>query len=389
MTGTSIRRAVALVVFLAASACDGSAGPDGYQKPAQTNDGWATASPEQVGMDPQPLLGLLDLVAHTEGHLFHGLLIVRNQRLVLEEYWRGTDLEPGTLAPVERDFDRNTLHYVASVSKSITSALAGIAIDQARLGGVEDSVFSYFPDYAGLQTDDNGGITVRHLLAFSSGYDWNEFVYGFDDPRDSHYQMFATPDPIGYLFARPMVSDPGAEFRYNSGDTNLLGEIVRRTSSSATLVDYADRYLFAPLGITTYEWLRFPRAAGITFASGGVSLRPRDMAKLGAVYLDGGVWNGTRIVSQGWVDASTALSTPLSGTYRSAYGYGYNWWLGRSQYRGGTVEYFRASGWGGQEVFVYPQLALIVVFTAGRYYDTSPLRVDDLLEQYILPAIVD
>jgi CubicO group peptidase (beta-lactamase class C family) len=389
MTGTNFRRAAGLVLLLTAFACDWLTGPDGYEQPPQTNDGWATASLEHVGMDPEPLLDLLDLVAHTDNHLLHGLLIVRHRRLVFEEYWRGTDLDPWTLDPVERDFDRNTLHYVASVSKSVTSALAGIAIGQAYIGGVEDSLFAYFPEYAGLRTDENGEITLRHLLTFSSGYDWNEFVYGFDDPRDSHNQMFATSDPIGYLLDRQVTTAPGAVFHYNSGDTNLLGEIVRRASSSATLVEYAERHLFGSLGISEYEWLRFPRATAVTFASGGVSLRPRDMAKLGALYLDGGVWNGTRILTQEWVTASTAPSMTIGGTHRSLYGYGYNWWLGRSEHRGGSVEYFRAAGWGGQDVFVYPELDLVVVFTAGGYDHTPPLRVDDLLEQYILPSIIE
>jgi len=374
---------------MAVSACDAGTGPDGYQKPPQTGDGWATASLEQVGMNPQPLLDLLELIDTTEQHLFHGLVIARSQRLVFEQYWPGTDLEPAALEPVQQNFDRNTLHYVASVSKSITSALAGIAVDQGFIGGVAESLFAYFPDYVGLRTLENGGITLWHLLSFSSGYDWNEFVYGFDDPRDSHNQMFAAADPVAYLLARPVVSVPGAVFHYNSGDTNLMGEIVRRASSSATLVAYADRYLFQPLEISTYAWLRFPRDTRITFASGGVSLRPRDMAKLGELYLDGGVWNGTRIVSQQWVRASTTQAVPIGSAHRSLYGYGYNWWLGRSQYQGGTVEYFRAAGWGGQEVFVYRELDLVVVFTAGRYYDTSPLHVEDLLEQYILPAIVE
>jgi len=389
MTNAIVRRAVLIALIPAALACDWLTGPDGYEQPPQTNDGWATAPLEQVGMDPQPLLDLLDLVAHTENHLLHGLLVVRNQRLVFEEYWRGTDLDPWTLDPVERGFDRNTLHYVASVSKSVTSALAGIAVDQGLIEGVADSLFAYFPDYADLRTDQNGAIMLWHLLSFSSGYDWNEFVYGFDDPRDSHNQMFATADPIGYLLDRQVTTTPGAVFHYNSGDTNLLGEIVRRASSSATLVEYAEQYLFDPLGISAYAWVRFPRATAVTFASGGVSLRPRDMAKLGALYLDGGVWNGTRILSQEWVSASTAQAVPLGGAHRSLYGYGYNWWLGRSQYRGGTVEYFRAAGWGGQAVFVYPELELVVVFTQGGYYDTPPLRVDDLLEQYILPSIIE
>lgn len=382
------RRPVILVALIAAFACDRATGPD-YHRPQEIDDGWRTASLEDVAMDRGPLLDLLELIDTTENHLMHGLVIVRNQRLVFEQYWPGVDLEPGTLDSVERDFDLTTLHYVASVSKSITSALAGIAVAQGSIGGVGDLLFSYFPEYADLQNDANRGIELRHLLAFSSGYDWNEFEYGFDDPRDSHYQMFATSDPIGYLLGRSMVSVTGAEFRYNSGDTNLMGEIIRQATSSAKLVDYADQYLFQPLGITTYEWLRFPLAPDITFASGGASLRPRDMAKLGELYLERGVWNGVRVVSQDWVAASTALSTPLVGDFRSVYGYGYNWWLGRSAYLNGTTEYFRAAGWGGQEVFVYPELELVVVFTAGGYYDSSPLRVDDLLEHYILPAIVN
>ena len=125
----------------------------------------------------------------------------------------------------------------------------------------------------------------------------------------------------------------------------------------------------------------------VTFASGGASLRPRDMAKLGALYLNGGVWNGERIVSAQWVEASTRQSIPLVGQYRSLYGYGYNWWLGRSEYVDREVEYFRAAGWGGQYVYVFPELELVIVFTAGGFYETRPLNVNDIIEDYIFLAI--
>ncbi len=377
-------------VALLALACDSASGPqNGYERPVRTDDGWETASLEQVGMEPGPLLDLLALIADTEDHMIHSLVIVRDQKLVFEEYWPGVDLEPGTLDPVAREFDRETLHYVASVSKSITSALVGIAIDRGLVGGVEDTLFAHFPEYAHLRREDNRQIVLEHLLSFSSGYDWNEFVFGFNDPRDSHYQMFNTRDPVGYLLARPVTSNPGAVFHYNSGDTNLLGEIVRRSSSSETLVAFADQYLFRPLDIETYDWVRFPLAPRVTFASGGVSLRPRDMAKLGALYLEGGVWNGNRVISEQWTRASTEQAIPLVGSYRTLYGYGYNWWLGRSPYRGTTVEYFRAAGWGGQYVYVFPELELIVVFTAGGYYDTRPLDANDIIEDYIFRAIVE
>ena len=130
MTRRPIVRAWALfLVLFSQLACDSPTAPeDGYRVPKQTSDGWETASVRSVGMDPRPLEGLLELIAQTPDHLIHSILIVKDQKLVFEEYWPGTDLVPESLASVERDFDRETLHYVASVSKSITSALAGIAL---------------------------------------------------------------------------------------------------------------------------------------------------------------------------------------------------------------------------------------------------------------------
>ncbi len=380
----------AWMALLATLACDSAVGPaNDYERPVRTGDGWDTATLEQVGMDAEPLLDLLRLIESTDDHLIHSLLVVREGKLVFEEYWPGTDLEPETLDPVPKAFDRETVHYVASVSKSLTSALAGIAWDRGLIGGVADSLFAHFPEYGHLRTDDNGPIAVEHLLSFTSGYAWNEFVYGFDDPRDSHNQMFRAGDPIGFLLARPVTTEPGSVFHYNSGDTNLLGEIVRRSAAASTLADFAERHLFQPLDIATYAWIRFSLAPAVTFASGGASLRPRDMAKLGALYLSGGTWNGTRVISEAWVTASTTEAIPLAGSYRTLYGYGYNWWLGRFPYLNGTVEYFRAAGWGGQDVIVVPELELVVVFTAGGYYEPRPLDVEDLIVDYILHAIAE
>jgi CubicO group peptidase (beta-lactamase class C family) len=110
------------------------------------------------------------------------------------------------------------------------------------------------------------------------------------------------------------------------------------------------------------------------------------MAKLGALYLSLGEWNGERIISSDWVQASTSMSTPISDM-EGTYGYGYNWWLGRSSYQDRTVDYYCAMGWGGQYIIVYPELDTVVVFTAGGYWEERPLYFSDLLEDYILPAI--
>jgi CubicO group peptidase (beta-lactamase class C family) len=225
------------------------------------------------------------------------------------------------------------------------------------------------------------------MLSFSSGYEWNEFVYGFHDPRDSHYQMFASQDPIRHLLSRHVTTTPGEIFHYNSGDTNLVGEVVRRASSEPILIDFAEEYLFEPLGITQYGWWTIGYGSHLAFASGGVSLRPRDMAKLGQLYLDGGVWNGARIVSQAWVDESVQMAIPLLGNYTTLYGYGYNWWLGRFEHAGAPVEYYRAAGWGGQDIYVMPSLNMVIVFTAGGFFESRPLHVNNLIQDFVFPAI--
>ncbi|NNE48136.1 MAG: serine hydrolase [Rhodothermales bacterium] len=381
-------RSIWILLLLLVAACDSQKDPESdYERPPATGDGWETAYLHDVGVDAAPLLDLLDVISSTDDHLIHGLLIIKDQKLVFEEYWPGMDLDPETLQQIARSFDRNTLHYVASVSKSITSALCGLALDQGLLKTVDDTLFSFFPQYEHLLNDDNRNITLRHLLSFSSGYEWNEFEYDFGDPRDSHYQMFNTIDPMGYLLGRAMISIPGSEFLYNSGDTNLLGEIIRKKSSASTLIDFAKENLFDPLGIEDFSWRRFSMVPELTFASGGASLRPRDMAKIGLLYLNSGVWDGRRILSDDWVDASTTMSTPLTGDYQPLYGYGYNWWLGRFAYGATNVAYYRAAGWGGQDVFVFPELEMVVVFTAGGYYESRPLRANDIIEDYILPAL--
>ncbi len=234
----------ALLVAWPPTACGSPTDPDlRYRVPEQTSDGWQTASVESVGMDPRPLEELLALVHGTPGHLLHALLIVKDGQLVFEEYWPGVDLDPATLDAVERDYDRETLHYVASVSKTLTSALAGIAVDRGITGSVHDPVFACFPEHADLRTGARAQVTLEHLLSFSSGWDWNEHVYGFDDPRHSDHQMSHAADPVSQLLSRLFVSAPEAVFSYNSGDANLLGEVVRRASSSATLVRFAEENL--------------------------------------------------------------------------------------------------------------------------------------------------
>jgi CubicO group peptidase (beta-lactamase class C family) len=261
----------------------------------------------------------------------------------------------------------------------------GIAFDEGLIDSVEETVFSFFPEYDYLRNEDNEDITIEQMLKMSSGYDWNEFVYDWDDPRDSHYQLFNSHSPVVFLLGRPVVSEPGSTFHYNSGDTNLLGEIIRRTSLSNNLYEFAEEYLFGPLGIDTYHWQRLPLANYVTFASGGLFLKPRDMLKIGTLYLNDGQWNGEQIISSSWVHESFENTIPLN----EIYAYGYQWWLAPAQYESGTVQSYCAIGWGGQHIIIIPELELAVVWTAGGYYEDTLLHREEIINDYILKAIID
>ncbi|MGD8794257.1 MAG: serine hydrolase, partial [Anaerolineae bacterium] len=309
----------------------------------------------------------------------HSLLVVKDGKLVFEEYfpgytWNYAD-EQFRGAPV--DFDRDTRHNLASVTKSFTSALVGIAIDRGLIGGVEDRVFAYFPDYAHLQAGGKARLTLEHLLTMQSGLAWNEMDVFYDTTENDLIHLFTIPDPVDYILSRRLVAEPGTTWYYNGGNTNLLGEAIRQASGQR-MDAFAEQHLFGPLGITNYEW-DFINPDFI-HASGNLQLRPRDMAKFGQLYLDGGVWGGQQVVSRAWVE----VSTRSHAIPRWADGYGYQWWLRAYDSGGQQVDAFYADGWGGQRILVLPELEMVVVFTGGNYVQDTPM--DEILTRFILPA---
>ncbi len=385
---------IMLSVFLFTLSCKDSTDPGNnngneytYSVPEQVNDGWETASLADAGMNPLPLIIMMNELLNREDHQVHGILIVKNGKLVFEEYFSGEDLDISSGPQyVHRDFDRNTLHYLASVNKSFTSALVGIAVDRGLITGVDEKLFSFFPEYADLNNEEKDKITVAHTLAMASGIPWDEST-PYSDPRNDMRQMFMSNDPIRYVLAKPLFATPGAQFHYNSGTTCVLGEIVKK-QSELSLKTFAERYLFSPLGISDYQWQMLPN--NVTLASGGLYLRPRDMAKFGQLYLQKGIWNGDRVISREWVEASAQESIALPSSKNPwpgfAYGYGYQWWLGN--YNTGNTHTCFAAGWGGQYIFVLPDPEMVVVITAGAYeagdYDMFYRIVND----YILGSVL-
>jgi len=358
-----------------------------YSVPEQVDDGWETASITAVGMNPLPLISMMNGLLNRDDHLVHGILIVKNGKLVFEEYFSGEDLNISSGPQyVHRDFDRNTLHFQASVTKSFTSALVGIAVDQGLITGVDEKVFSFFPEYQYLSNQEKDEITVAHMLAMASGIPWDEST-PYSDPRNDVRQMFIQSDPIRYVLAKPLAAPPGTQFHYNSGTTCVLGEIVKK-QSELSLRTFAEQHLFAPLGISDYQWQMLPN--NVTFASGGLYLRPRDMAKFGRLYLQKGSWNGEQVISQEWIEASAQESIPLPSPKNPwpgfAYGYGYQWWLGN--YANGNTPTCFAAGWGGQYIFVLPDPEMVVVITAGAYERGDYDMFYRIVNNYILDAVL-
>ena len=394
--GPSFRQLSAIVLVLVGCACDDLFQSDDqytYQSPLETGDGWATASLGDVGMDTLPFVDLMEDLQQQDDHHVHGIVVVKDGMLVFEEYFPGehldlSDLNEGYDLAYE-DFDRTTLHCLASDSKSVTSILLGIAIDQGLVDGAGESMFSFFPDYSELSDAVKKQITLTHMLAMASGLPWNE-GYPYDDPRNDLVAMISSEDPIAYVLSKSTVAAPGTRFIYNSGTTNLLGEVVRRTSDM-TLRAFAEQHLFAPLGIDIYEWYGFPNAPEMAVASSTLYLRPRDMAKIGQLYLGGGVWNGTRVVSEDWVAESTreVIDVSASESPGEGYlnGYGLQWWLGT--FATGSIDFYTAAGWGGQFIIVVPDHEVVVVITAGDFYDPDYAALLGIVDDYVLHAVQD
>lgn len=350
----------------------------GEEKQAsQVSDGWVSSSPTAEGLDADKIAEMLEKVHKGDYGSVHSILIVKGGKLAVEEYFSGYeyDLEDVNARGPVIDFGPDTLHDQASVSKNITSALIGIAIDQRFITSVSENLFTFFPEYSRLMDDEKAKITLEHLLTMSSGLEWLQSGPGSDTGR-----LFSVDNPIEYILKKPVVSTPGTQFNYQQANPILLGEIIKK-ATELRVDDFAEKYLFAPLGITQREWRSLSR--NVIYTAGDVRLRPRDMAKFGYLFLCNGDWNGQRVISEEWVQESTKRR--IMGDYGLMYGY--LWWISPFRENG-----FLAMGRGGQGVFIFPDVDLVAIFTGGNYAHiesgNEPYVPISLTQNYILPSIV-
>lgn len=341
-------------------------------------DGWAVSSPAAEGLDPEKLDVMVAAIEAGEFTGVDSVIIARHGRLVFDAYFNG--------------FTAETLHDTRSSFKSVTAILIGIALDRGLITGVDQAVLPLFPHYDEIDnwSEDKNAITVEHLLTMTPGFDAEE-NFGVGPWRED--DMWPARDWIKFTLDLPMAYTPGRQFAYNTPTSVLLGGVLRQASGEDVPI-FAHRELFAPLCIDDYRW-SFSKS-GQPMTGGSFFIRPRDLAKFGQLYLDGGVWHGRRIVSQDWVARSTQrrFAALPPGSHKpaelEAIGYGYHWWTYKD-FAGTdlTTAYF-ASGNGGQEVFVFPKLDLVVAFTGSNYNEAIGHRQPkELLWYFILPALRD
>lgn len=348
-----------------------------YHLPEQTGDGWECADLEDVGIDKGHIIECVNQIRTGKYKDTHSLLIVKNGKLVFEEYFGA---EGAIWSPFVNQVYRDRVQMLASVTKSVNSALIGIAVENGMIPSIHDPAFGLFPEYSSLLDNEKNKILIEHLLTMSAGLEWNELDVPYSDPKNDVNKMGQSPDWIQYCLEKPVVLKPGEKFNYHSGLSLILGEILKR-SSGIPADTFAEKYLFHPLGIEKYKWSKSP--GGLVQTGGGLALRARDMAKFGQLYLNSGQWKGKQILPEEWVNDSTRIQIK-----KLVDGYGYQWWMRRFKVHGKLIDSYYAIGRAGQFIMVFPALNLIVVSTAQNYDYGWANRFYNLVYTYILQAVI-
>ena len=309
-------------------------------------------------MDSEMLAKLFDSIQNLN-HAIHSVTVIRNGYLVAD----------ATVHP----FGQGSKHIIHSCTKSISSALIGIAIEQGYIESVNQPVLSFFPRRTAANLDANKeAMTLEHILMMASGLEC----------RDSGsyrwrglFDMMQSDDWVQFMLDLPMAEPPGTRFEYCNGASFLLSAIIQETTGMSASA-FAEAHLFSPLGISDVEWPSNPQ--GITIGWSELRMLPHDMAKIGYLYLNQGRWDGEQIIPAAWVAASTRKHISVQ-SHAEGEGYGYQWWIDDS----GRYE---AIGYVGQFIFVVPELELVVAFTSDLSGDNYFVP-RNLLNAYIIPAV--
>lgn len=361
LSGRAVRNLIAAAIILCVSVALSvpSLVEDLKQQRVQASDddGIENSTAAEQGMDAD----LLDQGArYMDAYDTLSLLVVRHDKIVLERYYSGGKYDTSN---------------VFSITKSFVSALTGIAVRKGLVGGIDEPLDKYLPSYFNRDTAPGWkDIRVKHLLTMTPGFveEGNGWMTG--------------EDWIGSTFKLPLNYRPGEKFQYANSATHLLSAVVTKACGTDMLA-FARENLFDRLQFRNASWTADPKGYFLGFSN--MYLRPRDLAKFGCLYLNGGKWDGAQLVPEEWVKESTGVRYDFNKEEDKGYenGYGYLWWISGETGR----HMFSAKGYGGQSIDAIPDLDLVVVITSTP---DSPISVTDdirmeLLKKYVIPAIND
>ncbi|MHC4105654.1 MAG: serine hydrolase domain-containing protein [Planctomycetota bacterium] len=372
----------AMLLLLTFSCSDDPAGPtniDIPEVPQQLGDGWPVSSLEEQGMDAEMIGKASYWIKNGDYGDIHSMHIVRHGYLVFDEYYRQ-----------DQNHGPDKLHNLNSVTKSVGSVLIGVAVQQGYLNGYEQSIIDFFPEYTAIINahPQKQSLKLWHALTMTAGFEWVGGV-GFQTHSDS-YRMHHSSDPVRFVLEKSIIRTPGTVFQYCDGLSMLLSGIIKN-ATGVHADEFAEAALFSPLGITDYQWKKH-QGSDLAEFDGGLRLRPRDLAKIGQLYFNKGKWEGQQIVPEDWVTAS--VKDWIVADESELDSYGFQWWLrpltGIEGHIPKANDIFYGSGFGGQKLYVIPDLDMVVVFTGNcTNNEVEGTMARQVLYWHIVKAVKD
>ncbi|MGB5818435.1 MAG: serine hydrolase [Saonia sp.] len=336
-----------------------------YSQPKKLEDGWKTSNMQSLHIDATRVYQLFNQLQEGK-HKVHSILLIKNDELVIEQYFDNHSV------------DRQ--HDLRSVTKSIRSVLMGIAIDNGFVESVNDPISKYLKNPVPTKNLDEkkDEITIGHLLTMSSGLDCNDWDKKSEGQEDKVYRK---KDWLQYTLNLPMIYEPGTVSNYCSMGVVLIAEIISRASGMA-IDEFAEHFLFDPLGITNVSWGHTSNKEVI--ASGKrLYMTSRDMAKIGQLILNNGAWGGKQIVSKEWVEEATSPKTKITGI-----DYGFLWWSIPFKVNEKVIVSKTATGNGGQYIMILPELDMVAVFTGSAYNSQEDKLPFAIMADVFLPTFM-
>lgn len=318
------------------------------------DNSWKLDTPENHNMDPEVFARLHEVLS---GSTVYAMVTAKDGVLIDEYYQDG--------------YDETSSFDLHSCSKSFTSALVGIALEQGLIGSIDDPLSDYLPQVLELPDTDKQQLTLRHLLTHTTGLEWYEWGGG-----TSNWEEFrSAPNWVEYILGQSLVTQPGERFNYGTGATHLMAAALEQAVGTDAL-SFGKEHLFGPLGMESVQWGTDPQ--GIIDGGNGIRITARDAARFGQLYLEGGVWNGEQLISKEWLEQSTTAQNNGAGDGTGSYGL--SWWVRSFN---GYDTYYAFGAW-GQYIFVVPELDLVTVIASAGPQDSYLPR--PYFTDYVLAA---